>query len=463
MGPFALPLWETDATLRAALQESAQVSVTSLGSGAVLTGGELTFDARTIGTRSYFTLDAHAQYARAFDVTLGAGGGAAPPSDELDADAALGATWTLSPLVTLALTAEGSLATTYGVRADTQLIELDPFSFAQRLEYAVGGDLSLSLGPSRRAGVTVEAGYLQAGALAADSAAAVGVDSHEAHADASYSMDLDARDAVTPEVRYAFVHYDHALLDTELHRGPADIHTVALTAAASRELSRGFVGVATGGVSVGSPMPFLAAGLPVIAPDLGLALRWVGRRARVTARYAYGYASLGPRIGFGQEHSASARLDVRPVDGAGRRDLVVHGTLRFAHGAAPLAADPDVTVIPGMAPLVPTSGKLTTTTLAAGARVDVPISRGFAFTTGTDLVFTHGVVDPAPPGGAGHAAVTALLTVGLAVTVSTDRRRTVTRDPAAVPEDAVRLAPAATIHEEHRRDEAPERPGPAEP
>ncbi len=106
------------------------------------------------------------------------------------------------------------------MRADTQLIELDPFLFAQRLEYAAGGDLSLSVGPSRRAGLTLLGGYLQAGALAADSPAAVGVDTHEAHGGASYSFDLGPRDALTPEVRYAYTHYYHALLDTDLRRGP---------------------------------------------------------------------------------------------------------------------------------------------------------------------------------------------------------------------------------------------------
>ena len=203
-------------------------------------------------------------------------------------------------------------------------------------------------------------------------------------------------------------------------------------------------------------MPFLAARLPVIAPDVGLSLRWTGRRARVTARYGYAYASLGPRIGYGQQHSARLRVDVRPVDGARRRDLLVHGTLRFAHGAAPLAADPDVTVIPGRAPLVPTTGTLTSTTLAAGARIDIPILRGLAFTTGTDLTYARGVIDPAPAGGADRAAVTALLTVGLAVTLSTDKRRTVARDPTAGPPEDVRLAPAETLHEERRKDDAPE-------
>jgi hypothetical protein len=337
------------------------------------------------------------------------------------------------------LEAEGSLATTYGVRADTRLIELDPFLFGQRLEYAAGGDLSLALVPSPRTGIDVEGGYVQSGALAADLPSAVGVDAHEAHAAASFSRDLGPRDTLTPELRYAYTHYDHALLDAALHRGPADVHEVTLSAAASHELARGFFGTATAGISLGTPMPILGSSRAVVAPDAGLSLRWTGRRARVTARYAYAYTSLGPRIGYGQRHTAILRVDVQPWEGARHRDLALQGTLRFAHGGAPLAADPDV-IVPGMPPPRPASGSLTTTTLAAGTRVDVPILRGLAFTSGADLRLVRGVVDPAPPEGAGRTEVRLTLTFGLAATVSTDKRRTVTRDPDAGHEEGARRA-----------------------
>jgi hypothetical protein len=444
-----LGLWETDATARVAIQQSVQASATSLGSGAVLTGGEIALDARAAGKRATYTAEAHAQYARAFDVVVG--GGVGPPADELDADAAASATWTLSPLATLALETEGSLATTTGVRADTRLIDLDPFLFGQRLEYAAGADLSLSLGPSARSGVSFDAGYAQAGALSADSPAAVGVDTHEVHGGASYSFDLGPRDTLTPEVRYAFTHYEHALLDTDLHRGPADIHTVTVTGAASHEIARGFAGTAIAGVSMGTPMPILGSRRAVIAPDAGLKLRWTGRRARVTARYTYAYTSLGPRIGYGQRHHATVRVDLRPGEGARYRDLALHGTLRFAHGRAPLAADPDLAP-PWERPARPASGTLTTTTLAAGARVDVPILRGLAFTTGSDLLFMRGAIDPAPAGGANRLGLTAIFTVGLAATLSTDRRRTVTRDPEAEQEEEGRRVPAPAVPDERFED-----------
>jgi hypothetical protein len=455
MLPFlTLPLWETDATLRAAVEQSAQASVTSLGSGAVLLGADLSFEARAAGPRAAYVATGHAEYAHAFDVAVG--GGAGPPSYNLDADTTLSAAWTLSPQSYLTLDTEGSLATTYGIQADSQLLALDPFLFAQRLEYAMGHTLTWSLGPTPRAGFSVEGGYLQTGALAAEAIpvlhqwplagegpgpaapaeTGVGVDTHEGHAAVSYSYDLGLRDSVTPELRYDYAHYYHALYDVHFHRGPADIHTGTISAAASHEVMRGFTAVVKGGISVGNAMPVVQAGHPVVAPDVSLTLRWTGRRARLTARAQYAYTSLGPRIGFGQQASGKIKLDVRPWDGARYRDLLLHGTLRFAHGAAPLGADPEP-VEPGSPPL-PTVGTLTATTIAARTRVEIPLARGIAFITGGDVAFVRGVIEPAPVTGQTSAELLATLTVGLAVTVATDKRRTVPRDPEAEQEEEAR-------------------------
>jgi hypothetical protein len=422
--PF-LSAWETDATLRAAVQQSALASLSNPGTGAVMAGGEIDADLRVAGPRSVYTADLHARYARSFDVALA--GGAGPPADDLDADASLDGSWTLSPRASLSVEAQGSLATTYGVQADTRLIELDPFLFGQRLEDAAGADLSFTGAFGARAGITLEGGYLESGALAADSARAVGVDTHEGHAAASVGVDVGPRDTLTPEIRYAFTHYENALLGVDLRRGPADVHEVSLTSTASHEIARGFLGTATAGFTVGSPMPVLASRRAVVAPSLGLGLRWTGRRSRVTVRYTYAYTSLGPRIGYGQRHAARARLDLRPWEGSRHRDVALRATLRFAHGSAPLAADPEIP-IPGEPRALPATGTLTTTTLAAGARLDFPVLRGLALTSGVDLALTRGAIDPAPPDGAGRAEVRAMLTFGIAGTVSTDKRRTVPRD-----------------------------------
>jgi hypothetical protein len=450
MLPFHLPLWETDATLRAAVVQSAQASVTSLGSGAVLLGGDVTADARAASERAAYLATLHAAYAHAFDVAVG--GGAGPPSYNLDADTTLSAGWTLTPRTFVSLDTEASLATTYGVTADTQLLALDPFLYAQRLEYALGHTLGFSFEPTPRSGVDVEVGYLTTGALSAEAiqgvppSELVGVDTHEGHASVSYSYDLGPRDSLAPELRYDFAHYYHALLDAtlersqaELQRGPADIHTGTLSLAASHELARGLTLRVSGGVSVGDAMPAVHADHPVVAPDAGLTLRWTGRSARVTARAAYAYTSLGPRIGFGQQLSATLKVDARPFEGARYRDLLVHGTLRFAHGGAPLGADPQP-VVPGL-PVLPATGTLTATTLAARTQVEIPVARGLAFTTGGELAFARGAVDAGPTLSQVSSEVLATVSVGLAFTVSTDERRRVPKDPEADQEEEARKLP----------------------
>jgi hypothetical protein len=453
MLPFLLPPYlDYDATVRAAVLQSVGTSLTSFGSASLLTGGEIDADAHVAGPRSSYGFELHGHYARGFEVA--AHGGAGPPEDNLDADAALNASWTLSPLTTLTLDAEGSLATTYGVRADTRLLELDPFLFAQRLEYGVGADLALGLTPTPRTSVTLEGGYVQEGAIAADTAAAVGIDSHEGHVAISTGVELGARDTLTPELRYTRVHYNHALLDEDLHRGPANVDEAGLTTSLTHEVSRGFFGTATAGVSLATPMPLLGGHGPVLAPDAGLKLRWVGRRSSLTARYKYAYTSLGPRIGFGHQHHAQLRLDLRPRDGAAGRDLAVRTTVRFAHGVAPLAADPEP-ALPGEARWMPKNGTLTTTTIAAGSRVDIPLFRGVAVTVGADLTFAHGVTYPTPPRGGTRTALTAMLSLGFAATVSTDKKRTVAPDPAAAAVETKGAEAPAVVHDDdHRGDDA---------
>jgi hypothetical protein len=451
MLPFLLPPYlDYDATMRAAVLQSVGTSLTSFGSASLLTGGELDMDAHVTLPRSSYGIELHGHYARGFEVA--AHGGAAPPEDNLDADAALNASWTLSPLTTLTLDTEGSLATTYGVRADTRLLELDPFLFAQRLEYGVGADFALGLTPTPRTSVTLEGGYVQEGAIAADTAAAVGVDTHEGHVAVSTSVELGPRDTLTPELRYTRVHYNRALLDEDLHRGAADVNEGALTASLTHEVSRGFFGTATAGLSVATPMPLLGGHGYVLSPDAGIKLRWTGRRSSLTARYRYAYTSLGPRIGFGNQHHAQLRLDLRPRDGARGRDLAVRTTLRFGHGVAPLAADPEP-ALPGEPRWMPRNGTLTTTTIAAGSRVDIPMFRGLAVTVGADLTFAHGATEPAAPRGGTRTALTAMLSFGFAATVSTDKRRTVAPDPAAAPVETKGAEAPAGVHDDPQRGE----------
>jgi hypothetical protein len=432
--PIHLLAWETDATLRAAIQQSAQAYVAPFSVSTLLTGGEIAGDARAAGPRSLFTAEVRAHYARALDL----GGGA--PSNDISADGSASATWITSPLSNLALTAQGSLATTWGIRADSLFLTNDPFLDAQRLEYGVGADLTYDFTPTPRTEITIDGGFAQEGALAADDPAVVGADSRELHGGIAYSVDASPRVSIGPELRYTFTHYEHALLDVDRHRGPADVHATSLSLGGSRKLGPDLSLNASGGLTLASPMPIAATRALVVAPEAGIGLRWKSRRAQLTARYAWSYSSLGPRIGYGQQHTATLRLTAWPF--ARPRGTVLRATVRAGHGAAPIGADPPP-ILAGLPP-PPITGQLITTTLAGRAVMEIPITRGWAFTSGLDLLFARGHLDPAPPGGEPRQQITGMLTIGVAATVSTDPRRRFPRDPGSDEDDELRRAGVQT-------------------
>jgi hypothetical protein len=428
--PFALPLWETDVTVRAALEQSVDVSFSSLGTGAVLAGGELSLDGRVAGPRAEYLFAARGNYQRGFDVAIHGGGG--PPADYLDADGSASATWNTSPLGILSLETEYSLATTAGIRASTELLERDPFDEAQRLEVAGGGDLTYALSTSASTSVSLSGGYLGAGALTSDLPGTAGVDSHEGHAELSWSHDIGPRDTLTPSLRYVYTHEYHAIQDVELHRGPSDVHAVTALLSASHEFAPRLTATARGGLTVASPPPLLRAQGEVLAPEAGLSLTWVTPRTRVTGRYDYAYTSLGPRIGYGKRHTGRVQITARPADGARLRDLMVTGIVRVTHGAAPLVDD-----APGAGAAM---GALTTLTIATGAKVEYPLVRGLVVTGGFDFQVVRGTVDDATAG-TGLPQITAIFTFGIAGTLSTDKNRTVSRNPDATEDVARRSAP----------------------
>jgi hypothetical protein len=449
--PFHLPLWETDATFRAALQESVQVGLAPLAPGAILSGGEISGDARAVGPRSVFTAEARARFARALDL----GGGPAAPEDDVDAEAAASATWTPTPLSSLSLTTQGSLATSWGIRADSLLLNPDPFEDAPRLAYGLGADLASTWTITPRGELAVDAGFAQEGALASEVPSVVGLDSREIHGGVSYGIDVAPRLSLTPEVRYAFTHCARALLAAG-HRGLADVHAVTVSLGASREVVPRLFLTAGGGVTAASPMPAVSTIIPVwgipgirwsemlahrgsapsvVAPEATLGLRWRGRRSEITARYAWAYGSLGPRIGYGQQHTATVRLTAWPFTGA--RDVVLKGVLRARHGSAALDDDPLRSLL---FQRPPASSVLVTSTLAGRATLEIPVTRGWAVTAGIDLTFARGFLSPARPQDEPHRMLTGLLTLGLATTVSTDKHRLYPRDPGADEDDATRRA-----------------------
>lgn len=421
--PFLFPFhplhWETDATVRAAAQATLQGGLAPVGAGAVLAGGEIAADARAAGPRSEITAEGRAAYARAVDTAGGA------PSEDVGADASGSATFTLTPLATLSFSAQGSLATSWGIRADSLMLTRDPFLDARRLEYGLGGDLTYTLEAAPRVELGVDAGYAQEGAIAADVPAAVGVDSREVHGGVSYGVEVGPRSAITPELRYTFTHFDHALLSVDRLRGPADVHAVSASLGGSRKLSPDLTLRGSAGITVGSPMPIAGTGAAVIAPEVGAGLRWRGRRAQVTARYAWSYSALGPRLGYGQQHTALVRAEVWPVSRPRGTSLRI--VARAGHGAAPVGADPPP-IVPGMPPPVLT-GRMVATTLGARAALEVPLAPGWSLTGGVDLMFARGHLDPAPPGSGPQQQLTGMITLGIAATASTDPRRRFPRDP----------------------------------
>lgn len=424
MLPFPLLLWDTDVTARIALEESLQSSFTTLGTGGLTSGGNVAVDARFYHPDALYLVRARADYQRFFG--FAAGGGAGPPADNLSSAVGASAGYRLSPLTTLSLGLDGYLATTWGVRAADALAVRDPFLFGQRLQYTAGASFDLTTTLSTRATLSLAGGYLQAGALSADSPEAVGVDTHAPRASLAYGYELGPRDRLDPELHYQYTHYYHALYDMSYRRGPADVHAATALLGEEHDFSKQITAAAGGGVTVATPMPILRSRSVIVAPEARLSITFAARRHHLTAAYAFTYTSLGPRIGYGQEHTGSLGITARPLDGASFRDFVVRGVARVAHGAAPVGATPELAAGPAA---LPPNGTITTTTIAAGAALEYPILRGLALTAGFDLAFVRGRFDPVPRGGSPAPVLNAVTTVGIAYTLSTDPARTVPRGP----------------------------------
>lgn len=439
-------MWESDATARAAVAQSVASSTEDIGAASLLSGVEASIEAVTLGPRSAYGVAAGGAYARAFHVSVEGGGSA--PEESVSGELATYGEWALSPHIDLSLDGAGYLATELGVRAGDALAARDPFLSGGRLQYTVGGGPGFSTVLSRRSSLHVSGGYELAGALDADDAEAIGVDAHAARAGIAYRREIGARDALRPELNYEYAHLYHALLDVDLRRGPADVHAASAVLVESHTFSRRLSGRVGGGVTVASPPPILASADLTVAPGARARLAYVGQRYQISAAYAYEYTSLGPRIGFGQEHTARAEVSFWPARGGQHRDLLLTGTGRFSVGSAPVAADPPIHEDPG-APRASLEGSVTTYTALAGVALEVPFTRGLLLLGGFDLEYLHATRDPTPPGERGGGALRTIWTIGLAGTLSTDRGATVRLDPDADPEE--RLDPTPTA--------APTRPG----
>ena len=474
MLPLVIALWQSDATVRAALEQSAQASLTRVGTGALLTGAEISADVQAVAPTAAYALGARGLYTRA--LTFSGPGALVFPANNGAGELFGDATFQIAPRVRLVVGTQDYITTRYGIRASDALALADPFFYANRVEYSIGGDVSLLATTSPRGALRVSGGYTQQGGLFAAApgsttgesptpgepssvtdpifASTTGVDAHVIRASVAESYDLTRRDRVTPELRYVYTHYYHALggvPTTQVQTigpfifGEADIHAATALFGEAHTFGRRWIGQVTAGVTTATPPPILRSGLValppqglgyisssvVVAPELRLAMSYAAPRYRASAGYTYAYASLGPRIGYGLAHSGLAELSFRPVRGAKYRDLLMAATARATFGAAPVAPTPENPMnMPGGTGLSPTSlSILRTSSVAAGGRVEYPIRRGLVALASVDVQYVTGTYEPAPLTGSPGSQLLTLAVVGIAGTLSTDPSRTVARDP----------------------------------
>lgn len=458
MLPILVALWQTDATLQGAIEEQIQASFVGAGSGALLTGGDLALDAGATSTSSTWGIHAGGRFAQALGLSL-AGGAATPTANGSFSGAGTGA-WQLTPRAQLGVDAQGSIASRFGVRAIEGATAIDPFQVGNRLTYGLGGGASLAAIVSRRSTLRIASGYAQEGGLVADVADAVGLDASTVRGEVSWSWEVGARDLIVPELRVAQTHFEHAILDVDEHanlqRGPMDTTAVTARVGDTHAFSRRFTASVSGGVTLmrSAIAPPAASIVVAASPEARVGLTWVGRRARASGSYSFGVGSLGPRIAYGQQHSVTAELALRPVQGVKWRDLRLLATTRLAHGTAAVA------VRPAAGSEAPAGkGWVTTTTVAAGVLAEVPLARGLSLRSGIDLQLGRGAIEPAPPGSSPGIQLQTVVLIGIAGTLSTDPARTVRKDPLEEEQERERLQPGAWQRMEDRTREYRPRPG----
>ncbi|MDI3285272.1 hypothetical protein [Polyangium sp. 15x6] len=429
----------TDATAAVTVEQSAVTGITPTGGyGIALTSVDGAARIVSRGARAAFLLDISGRYGRALAATRGA----LSPQD-IAGTAVTRLDVVTSPRTAVSFSADGLLASRLGLRATNDLTARDPF-LQGRVIYALGSRVGFTATTTPRSYARFEAGYTQAGAVAADHPEAVGLDSHAVLGSASFSWLAGRRFRLGPIVRAGYTHFEHALLDVDLTRGPADVTTVSGLASATFEISRRIRGAAALGMTVASPPTFLKdESSGVIAPDARIDARYAGHGYGIVGTYGFSYSSLGPRIGFGAQHAAGLEMWSRPRGGREFRSVIARGILRFRHGEAPLATQPRLGS-PAGTPLP--EGKFVTTAVAAGGSLGIPLATGLILTGGVDLELINMRFEPDPTGASAPTFRT-MVTVAISAIGSTDPMRRVPRDPDLQDQDA---RPAVLDEEEAR-------------
>jgi hypothetical protein len=443
--PLLVALWQTDATVRAGITQQIQTTWLGTATAGMLTGGELSLDARAQDAETAYDLRAAGRYAHMF--AIAPAGDAGPRAGNLGLSILGGAGYQLSPRARITIDALGVVTSRFGMPALEGPALIDPFLSGNRVAYTAGSGLTLTTSPSKRETLRLGAGYQQDGGIAAEVPEAVGVNPRTGRAEAAWGWDAGPDDTITPELRLSLTHYEHAILDVELHRGRADVRAGTASLGLMHAFDRRIAGTASLGLTVAgiSLAETGAAPALVASPDARASLSCLGKRWRVAADYAFAFTSLGARVAFGRQHTAGVDLSMLPLPGGQSRDLVLHATARIALGTAEIAlpAAPGSTAPAG-------TGTITTTILVAGGLAEVPIARGVAFTGGVDLLLSRGTIDPAPIGGSPGPQLGAILSFGIAGTLSTDPARTVRPDPQAE-EDQARARARGVVDPADRR------------
>jgi hypothetical protein len=413
--PVLLVLATSDATARASVNESFVQDVSSIGTSSIMHGVTASAHGETMGESATSSGEISGFYGRSFQLSLA--GDSTPSPNNYSGSVGTHATFQVGPTTQLFLDGSGFLATRFGVRATDLLAARDPF-LSDRLEYATAERIGLGGSISNRAAYRISGSYLGAGGLASSEADAVGVDLHGAAATLSFPYELTQRSYLTPELRYGYSHFYHALLDRWLTRGEADIHTGTGMLGFSHVLTRRLMATVGGGVTIANPPPILESRALIVSPEVRAQASYLSRMSRATLSYEYGYTSLGPRIGYGHRHAALAEFGILPASGQRWRDLELRWIASVGYGVTPVAGA--LLSLPTAATVSSQEGTLSSLNVVAGIRLDVPLIRGVMFTAGYDLQFARASFDPPSPTAGTSSQLVSITTIGIAAVLSTN-------------------------------------------
>ncbi|HRI67038.1 MAG TPA: hypothetical protein PK156_22490 [Polyangium sp.] len=389
---------------------------------------------RVVRPRSSCTIDLSGHYGLALFST----GLKSPPRD-LSVRARTRFDLVSSPRTNFVFLADGYIASRIGLRATDDLAVRDPFSVSRVLDgWSVQSSFFGRLVP--RASLHLDLRYAQTGAVTADLPTAVGIDTHAVMFSASTAFQWSRRVSGGPVARLGWTHFNHALVDTNLTRGIAEVNSLSVTGFLRYDATPRTRASVVAGATIASAPPGAKDLRTITSPEVRLEIRALGRRIGGTGSVALGYQSVGPRIGFGMDYSGSLEMWMRPFRGGGHRDVLVHGVTR-ARLARALIPNASANVADSPTKM----GRLETTAMACGVSLTGPIRLGWSINIGLDFEYVMTHIDPVPLRGDPPEAFRALVTLGLVASSSTDRNRLLPRDPLAAPDDGRIAAPHRAV------------------